>query len=409
MAEEAQADERQQSKPTCPVQPFMQLIPRKTMLARFGSMRKINGTIGSARRFPTMDKNIWGSARTTPIGSGVAPRTFLWTAVAFVVAAGCSSSNLDRPASAAAGPADGGGPTPDGGGPTTGKGYVGLFGDQQVAVLDTATKAVLKTLPVTAPDGMIITPDGGKVYVSSGDTGTVKIISTATDTLVGSVDVGAKPAGLDITPDGTRVIVSVGGGGEAVFIDTSTDAVVKRVTVAAAHASATSADGHNTYVGSQAPTTPALVVIDDTGAVAPLTYTVDKSPRMLSLAFGKLYFTAVGLAGVEVMDPTTGVVGAPITTGGSPHDLRPTRDGKFELVVSQTLGDLEYIDPVTAAVVANVPTGKMPHWITLSTDGKKAYITNEGDNNVSVVDIAARKVVDTIAIGKGPRKMVVQP
>jgi YVTN family beta-propeller protein len=354
-----------------------------------------------------MDKNIWGSART--VGCALQPRTPFWAIVALVVAAGCSSSTNQQPGAT---PSPDAGPSPDanpGTTPSTGKAYVGLFGDQMVAVLDTATKKVLKTIPVTAPDGIIITPDGGKVYVSSGDTGTVKVINTRSDTVTGTIDVGSKPAGIAITPDGHRVIVSVGGANEVVIIDTGNDTVVQHTAVAAAHSNVTSADGHYAYVGSQAPTAPAVVIIDVTGVAASTSYPVDKSPRMLSLASGKLYFSVVGLAALEVMDPATGVVGTPIPTGGSPHDTRPTRDGKFQLVVSQTVGDLELIDPVTAAVVANVPTGKNPHWIALTTDGARAYVTNEGDNNVSVVDLTTRKVTDTIAIGNAPRKIVVQP
>jgi YVTN family beta-propeller protein len=82
-------------------------------------------------------------------------------------------------------------------------------------------------------DGLIITPDGKKVYVSSGDTGTVKVIDTAQDMVTRSMDVGAKPAGIAVTSD----VVSVGGTGEAVIVDTSSDAILKRAPVAQAHSS----------------------------------------------------------------------------------------------------------------------------------------------------------------------------
>lgn len=289
------------------------------------------------------------------------------------------------------------------------KAYVGLFGDSAVAVLDTVTNKVLKTIPVTAPDGLSITPDGKKVYVSSTDSGTVKVISTDDDTILTSIDVGSKPAGLAISPDGSRAVVSVGGANEAVIVDTSTDVVVKQVPVGMAHSSCITADGRYAYVGSQVTTAPAVVVVDITGDTPPQSFPVDKSPRALSCTAGTIYFSAIGLDAVEMLNPTTGVLGTPIPTGGSPHDVRATKDGKFELVVSQTAGDLEFIDPMTDQVVGTVPTGKLPHWITLFTDGTQAYVTNEDDNNVVLVDLAARRVTDTIAIGNAPRKMAMQP
>lgn len=289
------------------------------------------------------------------------------------------------------------------------KAYVGLFGDQAVAVLDTVTNQVLKTIPVTAPDGLIVTPNGKKVYVSSADTGSVKVIDTADDTLSTSIDVGAKPAGIAVTPDGSRVAVAVGGDGELVIIDTSTDSVAKRVPVAAAHASCVTADGRYAYVGSQASGAPAIVEVDLVGDAPAQAFPVDKSPRMLSCTPSAIYFTAVGLDAVETMGPSTGTLGTPITSGGSPHDVRLTPDGKFELVVSQTAGDLEFIDVAAASVVASVPTGKLAHWIALFSDGSSAYVTNEGDNNVVVVDLGLRQVTHTIAIGNAPRKMALQP
>jgi len=289
------------------------------------------------------------------------------------------------------------------------KAYVGLFGDQKVAVLDTVTQRVVKTIPVTAPDGLVITPDGKKVYVSSTDSGSVKVIATDEDTLTASIDVGAKPAGLAITPDGTRVVVSVGGADEAVIIDTSTDSVLKHVAVPAAHSSCITADGHWAYVASQATNAPAVVRIDLSGDTAPQAYPVDKSPRALACAANAIYFTAVGLDAVEVMDPSTGMLGAAIETGGSPHDVRASGDGKFELVVSQTAGDLEFIDLAANAVAARVPTGKLAHWIAVYPEGTAAYVTNEGDNSVVSVDFASQRVTGTIAIGNAPRKMALQP
>jgi len=291
------------------------------------------------------------------------------------------------------------------------KAYVGLFGDKAIAVLDTVTQKVLKTMAVTAPDGMVITPDGKKLYVSSTDSGVVEVIATANDTIISSINVGAMPAGLSITPDGKQVIVSVGGANQAAVIDTASDTVVSQTTVAKAHNAAISPDGHLAYVASQVSAAPAIVAVDLTAAAAqPKSFSIAKSPRALADApWGKIYFSAQGDDALEVMDPATGQVGTPIATGGSPHDTRPTLDGKLELVVSQTAGELELIDPNLASVVAKVATGKMPHWIGLSSDGLRAYVTNEGDNNVVVVDLNAKSVTQTIAIGNAPRKIALQP
>lgn len=293
---------------------------------------------------------------------------------------------------------------------TTGpKGYIGLFGDGTIGVLDIDAKKIVKTIPVTAPDGLLVSPDGTKVYVSSTDSGTVKVIATDKDELSRSIDVGSKPAGLAITPDGSLLVVAVGGADEAVIVDTKTDSVLRHVMVGQAHASCITADGHYAYVGSQVTTAPAVVKVDLTGAADPQSYAVDKSPRMLACEKDRIYFTAVGLDAIEVFDPASGKLEAPIPSDGSPHDVRASEPGTTELVVSQTAGDLELIDVASSMITDKIPTGKLAHWIALSADHKTAYVTNEGDDNVSVVDLIDKTVTDTIHVGKAPRKMSIRP
>lgn len=287
--------------------------------------------------------------------------------------------------------------------------YIGLFGDGAVGVLDLDAARIVKTIPVSAPDGLVVTPDGEKVFVSSTDTGTVKVIETADDALASSIDVGDKPAGLALTPDGKTLVVAVGGSDEAVIVDVNTDSVIRRVPVGQAHASCITADGHYAYVGSQVVSAPAIVKVDLARDAEPQTYAVDKSPRMLACESDRIYFTAVGLDAVEVFDPATGQLEAPIASGGSPHDVRAAQAGQTELVVSQTAGDLEFIDVPSGAVVDHVPTGKLAHWIGLNADHTTAYVTNEGDNNLSVVELATRAVTDTIPVGKAPRKIALLP
>jgi YVTN family beta-propeller protein len=289
------------------------------------------------------------------------------------------------------------------------KAYIGLFGDGAIGVLDTMDKRILKTIPVSAPDGLVISPDGKKVFVSSADTASVKVLDTRTDSLVASIDVGAKPAGLTITPDGHWLVASVGGADEAVLIDAGSNEIVRHVPVGQAHSSCVTPDGRYAYVGSQVSTAPAVVKVDLEQDTPPTTFPVDKSPRALACETEAIYFTVVGLDAVERLDPATGKLDTPITSGGSPHDVRAAQAGETELVVSQTAGDLEFIDVASASVIANVPTGKLAHWITLSPDHSVAYVTNEGDNNVSVVNLASRSVVDTIEVGQAPRKMAIQP
>jgi YVTN family beta-propeller protein len=287
--------------------------------------------------------------------------------------------------------------------------YVGLFGDNAVAFVDPLAGKVVATVPVSAPDGLVVTPDGAKVYVSSANTGKVDVIDTATRLVATTVDVGTQPQGISITPDGRYVVVSVQGDGQVAVLDTAKDTVISKRPVGKAHSSGISPDGKRAFVTSQVTDDPAVDVIDlPTGGAGP-SFRLDAAPRAVTDLNGKLYATMAGSGSIAVLDAADGGAPTTIETAGSPHDVRPTIGGKFVLTVSQTGGELEMIDPASATVVAHVGTGKMPHWIGLTSDGAFAYVTNEGDDDMAVVDLATQTVDRKVSVGKAPRKIAVAP
>jgi YVTN family beta-propeller protein len=290
--------------------------------------------------------------------------------------------------------------------------YVGLFRDNAVAVIDTASNRVLSTIPVPAgPHGLVVTPDGRKVYVSSDGDSTVSAIDTATDRVLGATEVGPNPHGLAISPDGRLLLVSAWGANQAIFIDTATDRIVGRVPVTQAHNGTLSADGRVAWVGSQQQGATALVRIDVPSFKETARVALDRTPRALDLSPDgrRLYFTVAGVAAVQVLDTGSSQITGQIAVGASPHQAPFTRDGRWALVPSQGPGELGIIDPASGAVAGTVTVGKTPHWVTSTSDGRTAYVANEGSNDVSVVNLVTRTVVATIPVGNAPRKIAVQP
>ena len=143
------------------------------------------------------------------------------------------------------------------------KAYVGLFKDNSVAVLDTSTNQVRSTIPVPpGPHGVVITPDGRWVYVSSDGASTVSVIDTNTDSVTKSIEVGQTPHGLAITPDGSTVLVAGFGTSQVEAIDTATNQVTWKVGVANPHNFAITPDGKVAFVASQGQNAPALASVD---------------------------------------------------------------------------------------------------------------------------------------------------
>ncbi len=76
-------------------------------------------------------------------------------------------------------------------------------------------------------------PDGEHVYVVNEFSNTVSVIATDTNTISGSIAVGAKPMGIALTPDGTRAYVTNRVAKTVSVIDTATNLVTATVPVGA--------------------------------------------------------------------------------------------------------------------------------------------------------------------------------
>jgi len=291
------------------------------------------------------------------------------------------------------------------------KAYVGLFKDDAVAVLDTAQNKVVGIIAVPkGPHGLVVTPDGRKVYVSSDGASTVSVIDTATDRVVASIEVGANPHGLAISGDGNRVLVSGWGSNRALVIDTATDRVIGEVPVAQPHNGTLSRDGRTGWVASQQQGATALVRLDLTIWKEVARLPVDKTPRGLELSPDgrRVFFTLAGVNAIQVLDTATNRISTQIPVGASPHYAPFTPDGRWALAVVQGPGELGILDTANNTLAGTVAVGKTPHWSMSSADGRIAYVTNEGSNDVSVVDLGSRTVTATIPVGNAPRKIAVQ-
>jgi len=291
------------------------------------------------------------------------------------------------------------------------KAYVGLFKDDAVAVIDTAQNKVIGTISVPkGPHGVVVTPDGRKVYVSSDGASTVSVIDTANDRVVASIDVGATPHGLAVSGDGSRVLVMGWGSNRVLIIDTATDRVIGEVPVAQPHNGTLSPDGRTGWVASQQQGATALARLDLTAWKETARVPLDKTPRGLELSPDgrRVFFTLAGVNAIQVLDTATSQIVAQIPVGASPHYAPFTPDGRQALAVVQGPGELAILDTASNTLAGTVAVGKAPHWSMSSADGRTAYVTNEGSNDVSVVDLGRRTVTATIAVGNAPRKIAVQ-
>jgi YVTN family beta-propeller protein len=113
--------------------------------------------------------------------------------------------------------------------PNGARAYVSLQSANAVVAIDTATNAIVGSpIPVGAGPGLMAsTPNGAFIYVANSFDNTLSVIATATNTVVGSaIPVGASPDGVAISPDGSSVYVANSGDNTVSVIATATNTVV---------------------------------------------------------------------------------------------------------------------------------------------------------------------------------------
>jgi YVTN family beta-propeller protein len=109
--------------------------------------------------------------------------------------------------------------------------YVANGGFGTVSVIDVETNAVVATISLPAgssPGQLAVSPDGTRVYVSTGDA--LAVIDTATKSVVvPAIPVGFGTRHVAISPDGRFVYVAIQFEGRVTVVDTTTNAVVTTV------------------------------------------------------------------------------------------------------------------------------------------------------------------------------------
>ncbi len=79
------------------------------------------------------------------------------------------------------------------------------------------------------PQSLVLAADDTKVYVANCVSGTVSVISTATNTVINTISVGTEPRAVVLSPNGTRLYVANGASNNISVIDTRNDQVIKTI------------------------------------------------------------------------------------------------------------------------------------------------------------------------------------
>lgn len=290
-----------------------------------------------------------------------------------------------------------------------------------VSVIDTASKAIVGTIAgANSPYGLVVTPDGTRLYVSDFGADAVRVVDTATNQIVESITVGDGPTGIAISPDGTRVYAAntngTFGNTTMSIIDTTTVPPAVTVTLAGtlgARSVVVSADGTRVYIANTSSGTSSVSILDTTTNTFEPNIslgTATNQLRSMVLSGTKIYGTRSGSDAVAIIDLTTKLV-TTIPGGESATGIALTPDGTRIYVTNPNAA--ASIDTVTAISTARIGTldppviddsilvGNDPRGIAITPDSRYAYVANAVDQTVSVIALDTFPAIVTSTVPNG--------
>jgi YVTN family beta-propeller protein/parallel beta-helix repeat protein len=281
--------------------------------------------------------------------------------------------------------------------------YISNSGSDNVSVIDTATYAVVATVPVGAsPYGVAVNAGGAFAYVANFGGNTVSVIDTATNTVVSTVPVGGLPTAIALDPADTRVYVTNGGDGTVSVIDTASHTVVATIVVGATpQGVAVTPSGAFAYVTNTNSSTISIIGTADNSVVN--TVPVGSGPVGIAISpdGSRAYVANQTSKDVSVINILTNNVVATVPLGTTPTGVVIDPSGA-RAYVTDSADRVVVIDVATNGVTTTIGTGSVPYGVAIDGAGSRLYVVNMGGNTVSVIDAASNTVVATIPVGSEP-------
>lgn len=277
--------------------------------------------------------------------------------------------------------------------------------ENTVSVIDTATDTVTAVIPGIglAPYGVAVHPDGTRVYVANQyGGGTLSVIDATINTVVATVPMGEwGPWFVTAHPDGTRVYVSISNGYKIKVVNTATNTVVGTIGTRGVPADmVVHPDGTRLYVGTSIPSgVSGFVTVIDTATnaiIAEVPAGSDATCMAITPDGTRVYVTSAceGNNTVSVIDTATNTVVAGIGTADErPFGVAVHPDGT-RLYITTCSNNILVADTATNTLVATIPVISAGG-IAVHPDGTRLYVP-AGVHGVLVIDTATNTVVRTV-------------
>ena len=311
-----------------------------------------------------------------------------------------------------------------------------------IHLIDPATNSIVGLIEgIEVPHGVVIAPDGRRIYVSNEALQTLDVVDSKTLKVFKRIPLSGRPNNLDVAKDGSKVYVGIRQEPGAVdVIDATSLTNVKTIaTKGPIHNVYLTPDGTHVFAGSIESKT--ITVIDVARDDVSWTLTLDAGIRPMAFfksgdgstsrvivqlsdfhGFAVVDFgTRQVTARVEFPDPPGREKDAGVLQGSPSHGLAVSPEQDVVWATSKYYGAVyAYRPPAPCRPGREVPEGRSceweflkmievghhPDWLAMTPDGKKLYVALAGDDVTAVIDTESMTVVDRIPVGNVPKRNV---
>lgn len=240
----------------------------------------------------------------------------------------------------------------------------------------------------SAPAAATPAAPGLIAYVSNEVSQDLTVISTATDSVIATISLGARVRGVHVSPDGRYVYVALSGSPRCP--PSMSDADCEKLPV----------DKKKDGVAQIDVATHQVVRTMPGGS--------DPEQFALSPDGSRLYVSNEDAATASILEPATGKLVATVPVGTEPEGVSVSPDGKLVFVTGETSNNITALDPQTGKILFHVTVDKRPRDLAFLPDGSRLYVSAEVGGTVSVIDMAKRERIAVIPMPEGSRPMGVK-
>ena len=281
----------------------------------------------------------------------------------------------------------------------TGLAIVVNSGDASLSVLDAASGAELRRVPVLRePHHLALSPSGKELLIGDAGGNEMLFLDPATGEIRRRIPV-ADPYQLQFSPNGKWLVVTGLARNQVDVYDSTTMQLAKRFPASSMPSHiAYAPDSSMAFVTLQG--TNKLVAYNLNQMSVMWTTEIGNTPAGVIWHNGKLLVANMGTDNIVVADPVDGHVERHIRTGRGAHQIFPSPDGKLLYVNNRVDGTTVALDAKTLDVLRTYKVPGGPDCIDFAPDGK-LWITQRFIQKVGVLDPNTGDL-QSIHVGRSP-------